>query len=60
MSELYCEEVIHEYESAVWGDVEKSIKGSVRAEARGVKNVRQNRVSSDTPQRTSPNWLNLP
>ena len=34
-------------ESAVQGDVGKSVKGSVGAEVRGVKNVRQNRVSPD-------------
>ena len=36
--------------SAMWGDVGKSVGGSIRAEVGGVKNVRQNRVlSGDTP-----------
>ena len=34
-------------DSLVRGDVGKSIKGSVEVEVRGVKNVRQNRVSPD-------------
>ena len=34
-------------ESAMWGDVGKSVEGSIRAEVRGVENVRQNMVSSD-------------
>ena len=34
-------------ESAVQGDVEKSIKGSVGVEVRGVKNVRWNRCKGN-------------
>ena len=34
--------------SAVWGDAERSVKGSIGAEVGGVKNVRWNRVSSDS------------
>ena len=34
-------------ESAVWGDVGKSVKGSVGVEVGGVKNVRWNKVSPD-------------
>ena len=45
VSELYCEGLSKE--SVVQGDVRKGVKGSVRAEVRGVRNARQNRVSPD-------------
>ena len=32
----------------MWGDVRKSVEGSIGVEVRGVKNVRWNRVSPDT------------
>ena len=44
-SELYCERLSKE--SVVWRDVREGVKGSVRVEARGVRNVRWNRVSPD-------------
>ena len=37
-----------ECEVYIWGDVGKSVKGSIGVEVRGVKNVRWNRVSPDS------------
>ena len=45
MSELYCKGLSRE--SVVWGVVREGIKGSAGAEVGGVRNARQNRVSSD-------------
>ena len=45
MLELYCEGLFKEF--AVQGDVREGVKGSVRAEVRGVRNARQNEVSPD-------------
>ena len=43
---LYCDRLSKE--SAVQGDVREGVKGNVRAEVGGVRDVRQNRVSPDS------------
>ena len=57
MLESYCEGLSKE--SAVRGDVRKSVKGSVRAEVRGVRNVRQSRVSPDKSELDTSNNFQL-
>ena len=50
MSELYHDRLSKE--SAVWRDVREGVKGDVRAEARGVRDARWNRVSPDNCNHT--------
>ena len=61
VSELYYEGLFKE--SVVQGDVREGVKGIVRAEVRGVRNVRWNGVSPDrndltyySVQRTEVQW----
>ena len=47
MSELYRDSLSKE--SVVWRDVREGVEGNVTAEVGGVRDVRWNRVSPDSP-----------